>query len=150
ENCERLLAGRMDIPGAVAFLRRQISTLRQSEPEHQPDNPQDKQMETSASLAEPSSPPPASPTAEGDSGAEARAVGEITPSACACGGKQGADAYQKVFVLGKLSFDYGTRSRRLYFANAMRAAAGGSAAGQPNIDDPANLYNYLTRTADRS
>jgi PatG Domain len=73
----------------------------------------------------------------------------VTPSACGCGGgKDGTPSQpQKVFALGTLSFDYGSRSRRIYFANAMKNALYPGGAGLPNIDDPGNLYKYLTRRA---
>src|SRR5262249_49983921 len=39
----------------------------------------------------------------------------LTPSECGCGGagNKAGDSPQKVYALGKLSFDYGTRSRRI-------------------------------------
>ena len=50
---------------------------------------------------------------------------------------------QLVYALGKLSFDYGTRARRLYFSEEMRKMEGENGP-IPNIDNPALLHKYLT------
>jgi len=78
-----------------------------------------------------------------------RNLNAVAPSDCGCGGKKNGGSQQKVFALGKLSFDYGTRSRRVYFANKMTDArlidAHNNTIQNPNIDDAANLYQYLTQ-----
>ena len=72
----------------------------------------------------------------------------LLPSDCGCGGKsadtapKGPPVLQKVFALGKLSFDYGTRPRRQYFQNEMRKSLGTEFRG---IDDPITLFQYLAR-----
>jgi cyanobactin maturation PatA/PatG family protease len=52
-----------------------------------------------------------------------------------------------VFVLGRLSFDYGTRSRRLWFGQSMRNTLSAGQGPLPNVDDPETLFNYLTKRA---
>ncbi len=61
----------------------------------------------------------------------------VNPSACAC--QSGGNGLQLVYTLGKLSFDYGTRARRNYFANAFLAED----RGLNNIDSAAQLIRYL-------
>lgn len=84
------------------------------------------------------------PTADGPGALNAAG---LLPADCGCGGKCGGasktpSALQKVFALGRLSFDYGTRARRQYFLNEMRKTLGPEFRG---VDDAATLYNYLTR-----
>jgi cyanobactin maturation PatA/PatG family protease len=81
---------------------------------------------------------------------EAVGVTRVSPSACGCGAQNGGASLQKVFALGKLSFDYGSRSRRTYFAQAMKKAFSFDPEGPrvPDVDDPQNLYNYLTRRSE--
>jgi cyanobactin maturation PatA/PatG family protease len=78
---------------------------------------------------------------------EAQNTSAVSPADCGCGGKCGGagkapPVLQKVFALGRLSFDYGTRARRQYFLNEMRKTLGNEFRG---VDDPVTLYNYLTR-----
>jgi cyanobactin maturation PatA/PatG family protease len=60
-------------------------------------------------------------------------LSELLPSDCGCGGKKSPSSLQKVYVIGKLGFDYGTRQRREYFRNRLQ--------GDP--DNDANLVRYL-------
>ncbi len=62
----------------------------------------------------------------------------VLPSDCGCGGKKTAQEPQKVYALGRLGFDYGTRQKREYFRNQfLRNGLGG------DPDNETALYEYL-------
>jgi cyanobactin maturation PatA/PatG family protease len=170
EDCHRLLGGRLDVRAATALIE---SEVKQMQPrEVGPTGVSEARSlptEASSSLNPSSLPPderlppsehdlsssqPGAPAVEPQSGPVGLGQGKsVTPSACACGGGNGggkpSGGPQKLYVLGKLGFDYGSRSRRLWYANAMRDALAEGRGPYPNVDDPRNLFNYLTRRASR-
>jgi cysteine desulfurase family protein len=144
-DCRKLLAGRLDIPAAVL-------TLFNKGPIHMTN---DLQIETSAADAviAQDCDRAAAPGCDTRSDSAVAAVPKVaagiaacsacetrdrdaavTPAGCGCGSPANTGGMQKVYAIGKLSFDYGTRQRRDYFRNAM--------GGDP--DNDANLYKYLT------
>ena len=148
KDCRRLLAGRLDVRSALSTLMEQGTT----------DMTDDRQLDTPASeqvtaqshepiVSSASRMPdarhefqaaPVSPLSSGNSGYSVTGSqfnsNMVLPAGCGCAGGNGA-AMQKVYAIGKLSFDYGTRQRRDYFRNAI--------GGDP--DAPTNLYGYLTK-----
>ena len=77
----------------------------------------------------------------------------LLPSGCGCGGQSSgiSQAMQKVYALGQLGFDYGTRQRRQYFQDRFQQNRAvqdlNHAQGLTkdfNPDDPSNLVAYLT------
>lgn len=141
-DCRRLLAGRLFVPGAVARLAGK-GTVMIHESSNQGERtmaenvrPQERLLQTAETAA---------PTVHDEGGvapsdaACATVVAanseSVSPSDCGCGGKKTTGEPQKVYALGRLGFDYGTRQRREYFRNRI--------GGDP--DDEANLYRYLLR-----
>lgn len=138
-DCRRLLAGRLNIPGALTFIteKGRIPMTQTTAVERATTSD-----EKAASLLDgqrqahitPSERHPAQPDPVGSAcGIDGTSADVILPSDCGCGGaKKAGTSFQKVFAIGKLSFDYGTRQRRDYFAKRI---------GNP--DDPVALYNHL-------
>jgi len=85
----------------------------------------------------------ATPRAFGSSASSTLDPG-VVPSACTYSGN--GEGLQKVFALGKLSFDYGTRARRSYFTDSMFKFfhGGDTSKPSPNIDDPSNFIRYIS------
>jgi cyanobactin maturation PatA/PatG family protease len=162
DHCDRLLAGRLDIASATNYVKARIESFNVRRRDFTTLNHPEIRMEQDNSIIAPSSdagaghldgprtlatslvdlhqfnqdsPPP-----------EPSRAGGVNPSGCSCGGSEKPGPSQQiVFALGKLSFDYGTRARRLYFANAMKNALSPGSPAAPNIDDPNILFQYLTR-----
>ncbi|QDT54111.1 Intracellular serine protease [Caulifigura coniformis] len=141
KDCRRLLAGRLNIPGAIALS---LSKGQASMDSHlelgysgTPGNvlPQGDGVaaDVTTSAASIETPLPFSQVT--CSSIENSMPELVMPSDCGCGGKKtSAPSFQKVYAIGKLSFDYGTRQRREYFANRI--------GGDP--ENHTNLFNYLT------
>jgi len=140
-DCRRLLAGRLFIPGAIARLtsKGQVSMSQNSElgvcnmletafPQGDVRLAVANDSSQSSATVIPSPPIATYPAVDSPE------AGLVMPSDCGCGGKKSGPALQKVYAIGKLGFDYGTRQRREYFRNRI--------GGDP--DNEANLYNYLT------
>jgi hypothetical protein len=138
-DCRRLLAGRLHIPGAISAII-------------QGANEMSRVAEATVNGSVPSQPPPVfepkldpqvavapSPQPSVDNLAPFTPSANLMPSACGCGGKSGPA--QLVYALGKLSFDYGTRARRAYFSNAFFQALKIPAS----IDSPSDLLRYLAQ-----
>jgi Subtilase family/PatG Domain len=142
-DCRRLLAGRLHIPGAISIINQGANNVT---------NPTDKatsENEMKASSIVPQadcSPQVALRPSVRQLAIDPAADSNVMPSACGCGAKTAPAEPQKVFALGKLHFDYGTRSRRIYFGEAFRKMENPQSSSIPNIDDPSLLHKYLTRT----
>ncbi|MEX2120218.1 MAG: PatA/PatG family cyanobactin maturation protease [Pirellulales bacterium] len=151
-ECERLLAGRLDVNGAVSIInlgeRIMTSTTTQTEsmpsiaPTENPkanDHVRPGSIPVSAAqveLIERASPPTPTTTSRSE---QLRAdMGMIAPSACGCGG--GASSPQLAYVLGQLGYDLGTEARRDSFIQNMNEPAP-ETRGNPY--DPKQLLNYL-------
>jgi hypothetical protein len=139
EDCHRLLGGRLDVRAAAALIESEVKRMQPREvgptgTSEASSLPTEASSSLNASSLPPdeqvpgsehdsSSSPPGAPAVEPRSGPVGLGQGKsVTPSACACAGGKPSGPPQKVFALGKLGFDYGSRSRRLWFANAMRDA----------------------------
>lgn len=156
KDCRRLLAGRLDVRSALSTLIEQGTT----------DMTEDRQLETPASeqitaqshepiISSASRMPDArheflaatvSPLSSGNSGCSVTGSqfnsNMVLPAGCGCAGGSGA-VMQKVYAVGKLGFDYGSRQRRDYFRNAMKIAF--RTEQDPDPDSSKNLYEYLVR-----
>jgi len=168
DGCDQLLAGRLNVRAATAFVngtfvKQQGIAMSSSEPAPLPDAELVSPSSAETAVLGPSRTPEDMPA--GASSGEIQLAGSddsfngeqmqastaaIGPSACSCGGTcggQSASSPQKVFVLARLSFDYGTRSRRLWFGQDMRNTLNKGQGGLPNVDDPETLFKYLTQRA---
>jgi cyanobactin maturation PatA/PatG family protease len=165
-TCEKLLAGRLNLRAATTyvnetFFRQQGIDMNLSESTPIQADPMAPALLTESGVlpAAPDASPDiafsghtpaqleglAEPTEDMVPTASTQAVG---PSTCGCGGTCGGktpSTPQKVFVLGNLSFDYSTRSRRLWFAQDMRNRLNDGKGPLPNVDDPQTLVEYLTK-----
>jgi cyanobactin maturation PatA/PatG family protease len=167
-DCDQLLAGRLNVRAAVSFINQnfvkhqgfdmnnsQHSPLRGSDPITTPSAETgviaaDADAATEDALS--GDPPAVSvPSDESFNGQTPHIPSAaVVPAACSCGGScggKGASPPQKVFVLGRLSFDYGTRSRRMWFAQSMRKTLKNGQGPLPGVDDARTLFNYLTQRA---
>jgi len=158
EDCRRLLAGRLNIPGAIHLITKGDVDMTNSLDESIRDpaapasdeslvTPQSHDAAEEAVNSAPAVPCDRLESPASDTGAEPL----VTPSDCGCGGAKNAAPPQKVFALGKLFFDYGTRSRRLYFGQEMRRMFVTPEVPNPpipNIDDPSIIHRFLTATVD--
>jgi hypothetical protein len=138
-DCRRLLAGRLHIPGAISAIIQGANSMSRV-------------AEGTVTGGVPSQPPPVlepkldpqvavapSPQPSVDYLAPPTPSANMMPSTCACGGKSGPA--QLVYALGKLSFDYGTRARRAYFTNAFFQSLGFGVS----IDSASDLIRYLAQ-----
>jgi hypothetical protein len=140
-ECQKLLAGRLKIPKATLFVLERTGIMGDNvdlsvQPSESVMNGEAPQPSTR--LNRPFDIPPAVLPAE------CAVAPAVLPSDCGCGGgaKPNANGPQKVFAIGKLSYDFGTRSRREYFRNAVRSAP--LNIGVPNVDSAEDMYRYLT------
>ncbi|MFN9420214.1 MAG: aminotransferase class V-fold PLP-dependent enzyme [Pirellula sp.] len=146
-DCRRLLAGRLNVPSALLTLIHQgYHNMTDS---RQPDFAAAEEVASQNQIPHPSTTQKPAETGQQTQDARIRGSGSRTPewsvtkppinanmvlpAGCGCGGSKDAPL-EKVYAIGKLSFDYGTRQRREYFRNAI--------GGDP--DNPANLYMHLT------
>lgn len=164
-DCARLLAGRLDIPQARLILTSTISGVpdmtddlrlnpASSDPAPAAVLPNatasgvsteraSAEDGTACAVAAPPPPPRAgrpSATFAGAADTLRAADSLVLPAGCACGGACGGGkpaSLQKVYAIGKLSYDFGTRQRREYFRSQV---PGG------NPDDHATLVQRLKET----
>jgi len=155
-DCRRLLAGRLNVRGAISILtsggRNVTDPTMPTDSPHDIPEPEDL-LEEEEELPEGGQVSPSarqcSVTASRPASAAvarrnemlpqnaAASTGAIAPSACACGGNSPS---QLVYVLGQLGFDFGTEARRDAFIQNMDDPATG---GPPNPQDPVQLLSYL-------
>ncbi len=147
DDCRRLLAGRLNIPGAAVRVANQKSTP----PKH--DNRQRRLVAMASELSLPAQPtnpdtldaiaidrleaPLADDSAKlGPTGVGATAAPNagVSPSACGCG-CSGSAPPQLVYALGMLGYDFGTESRRDSIVEHMEQPA--------NPYDATQILNYL-------
>ena len=134
-DCDRLLAGRLNISGAMSLVLEGANQMPNVEllepatnetPEHEVDE---------SPCVETAEEPAAAGSAVRPSDATAR--GEVRPAeaeaGCSCGGGSAAGAPSLVYALGSLGVDYGAEARRDSIAQHMGASAA----------DPAKLLDYL-------
>lgn len=145
-DCRRLLAGRLNLPGAMTLIQQGDHTMSES----------GTLLESAESSQSNHSDAPRSPLADGVRAANVMAdaapdttiapppkpapdrlpfdAGWVSPSNCSCGAA-GKSAPQLVYALGQLGFDFGSESRRDSIAQHMTEPR--------NPNDPAALLSYL-------
>jgi hypothetical protein len=131
-DCRRLLLGRLNIPGALAYLLKETPSMTALA-----DPPRAEAAPAAPNLVAPLEPAPPQPTPTG-----LQAAGTIEPSACcaACAG-----GGSKVYVLGQLGYDLISEARLDAFAQKMANATGEDAV--PNRLDPFNTEKMLAHLA---
>jgi cyanobactin maturation PatA/PatG family protease len=157
DECRRLLAGRLDVRGAVSLLtsgERSMTdpTIQTNSAAGVPERGEalaDEQVPPTTSQVWPSVPQRrASVAGLASTGPQSSnrplardpewSTDLVTPSGCSCG--RGASGPQLVYALGQLGFDFGTEARRDSFFQNMDEPAPGV---PPNPSDPNQLLNYL-------
>ncbi|MGO9271312.1 MAG: PatA/PatG family cyanobactin maturation protease [Terriglobia bacterium] len=155
-DCRRLLAGRLNVRGAISILTSRGRNMADptmptdappdiTDPENlleeEQELPESSQVYPSASQRSVSVSRPASTVVARSNEVlpqnRASRTGLIAPSACGCGGESGS---QLVYALGQLGFDFGTEARRDAFVQNMDDPASGGAA---DPHDANQLLNYL-------
>jgi cyanobactin maturation PatA/PatG family protease len=159
-SCQRLLAGRLNVRGAMTFMQRganamtnrsdQMSTEGVAEklggnvhPSMTPVQPmpEDRTERDSISGPHPASVLPQSAERPVPNPSEVACNdAAVQPSSCGCGCSKGSARPQLVYGLGRLGYDYLSLSRRDSIAQHMDDPAQGI---DPNPDDPAQLLKYL-------
>jgi hypothetical protein len=139
-ECRRLLAGRLDVRGAVSTIAsgdfrmpdqvKENGTTATAGKEIGPSNGQEATTPVPNGKAQ---------TTDSAGLGLATAARQVTPSACSCGGTAPT---QLVFALGQLGYDFGTEARRDSLIQNMQEPASGV---QPNPYDPNQLLAYLDR-----
>ncbi len=154
-DCRRLLAGRLDIPGATLLIKKGVNAMpeiAEALANNSTDTDTNSAVETTRWEPAPSQGQPAryvenrtaepitgSPTTAGtDSETEAGTACEsppkVKPAGCDCGRKA---APQLVFAFGQLGYDFGTEARRDSIMQQMGEGA--------NPYDPNQLLSYLDK-----
>lgn len=165
-DCRRVLAGRLNIPGATAHIAKGAHSMGEPiddvveappppasetpnvDPASMPADPTGVLPATGPSEPQPTVAPPLAPvTPPGEPSRPLEPVapatadsGQISPAACGCDG-QGAGAAQLVYALGQLGTDFGTEARRDSFVQAMDPQAN-------NPHDPHQLLAHLDKKKD--
>jgi hypothetical protein len=136
-DCRRLLAGRLNIPGALTLLLRSKASMEN----HQTTEPQPEAAVSAARLDAPAIASvrfeaPAPPIAPAPN--ETPAPRKEGSCGCGCGGKT-ASAPQMVYALGQLGYDLKTEARRDSLAQKMAHAG----ATPPTPDVPYDIDALL-------
>jgi hypothetical protein len=128
-DCRRLLAGRLNIPGAATLVTRGGNKMIEQIEGQEETCSMDAGVRSAAC-----GPPPATPVSDAPApAAGVRPAGAERGCHCGCGG----GAAQMVFALGQLGFDYGTEARR----DSIRQHMSGTA----DPHDANQLLAYLER-----
>lgn len=141
-DCRKLLAGRLNISGAFSIInqgeRKMTSPINNSMSENVVQDQESHAVTPRCTVNSMQSSTHSMDVNDNHPPHLTATESMVMPSACGCGGNGGSPTL--VYALGKLSFDYGTRSRRSYFVNAFR----NEKQSLTNIDSPADLIFYLT------
>jgi cyanobactin maturation PatA/PatG family protease len=141
EECSRMLAGRINVPGAIDYINRGVKSMTEVENLVL----SEAGLTPSEMHADEPAPLPAQPNAVDAAGI---AMSDLSPSDCGCGcggekksgcGCGGAGKAQKpplVYALGKLGYDFGSEARRDSFVQSMPV-------GVNNPTLPDQLLAYL-------
>jgi hypothetical protein len=132
--CRRLLAGRLNIPGAISFLIQGVHNMVEAS-ELQASESAGNAREVEATVA--SAPPPQPAT-----------DGLVRPSAagsCACTCAQSGAGRQLVFALGQIGYDLICEARLDSLVQKMAGEAGGTAPERVMAFDPRKLLAYLEK-----
>lgn len=117
--CERLLAGRLNIPGTLELLEQGAAM-------ELPESAHSSSAELPTAAAAPFGPAAAAPRP---------ATAGIEPSSCGCSGSAGKSEAQLVYALGRLDFEYRNEARRESLEQA----------GLRDPYDPQALFAFLER-----
>jgi hypothetical protein len=130
-DCRRLLAGRLDVRGAMFHVSQGGPAV--------PDSIEEPVTTESPAIATAERKPSAVSRAPVDVDQGSAEASRVYASACSC--ETGASATQLVFVIGQLGYDFGTEARRDSIAQHMS----GPRNANPNPHDPAQLLAYLEK-----
>ena len=151
-DCRRLLAGRLNVKGAMSIILQQGETMNENPevatvqpttieevpppPSPLPTQPQIPAVQAAAYSAPSSEVIPQTVEPQDSSPQIQQQVNpsSISPAACSCEGGSGAPA-QLVYALGQLGYDFGTEARRDSIQQHMGEGA--------NPHDPQQLLEYL-------
>ncbi len=150
-ECGRLLAGRLNLPGAVALTLEGAPTMAVPPDDHSlaPTAVAPPGIDPDQASAPPSPPATAwpdraTPRPRGGAGDLAPAV---APSGCGCGGR--APARQFVYAVGELGIDFGSRQRQdsiqEHFLGILPGPddlVGGAGGPRPHPDYPSDIGTY--------
>jgi cyanobactin maturation PatA/PatG family protease len=133
-DCRRLLAGRLDVKGAVSFITRETDTMSELV-----------QTPSSAPLSEASGEPVNGATrATPPAAFETLAPGEasaVRPAACSC--QCGAGSPQFVYALGQIGYDLAHEARLDSVVQKMGAHFGATSSERLLAFDPRQMLSYL-------
>jgi len=139
-DCRKLLAGRLDVVNALFTLTQEGCAVMTTELLHAPSTSGGVDLQGLNPASSPMSHSrvdavlPAGLTANGPMTGDPLNSQAVMPAGCGCGGGAPAPAAaQKVYAIGRLGYDFGTRQRREYFRSQI---------GNP--DDPGALIERLT------
>ena len=151
-DCRRLLAGRLNIKGAMSIILKQGEVMNENE-NVEVATMQSETIEEAQPLTSPNQSPVTAVQAATYSGNSSEVVPQglqpqssslqvpeqinpsgISPAECSCGGGSGTPA-QLVYALGQLGYDFGTEARRDSIQQHMGEGA--------NPHDPQQLLAYL-------
>jgi hypothetical protein len=139
DDCRRLLAGRLNLPGALSFLNQRRCTMTESTAVQASDaSPNNRIAETVAA-------PPATvsritePTARGTN--QAPESGPTPKASCGC--KAAGAAPTLVYALGQIGYDFHSEARLDSIVQKMAALAGVSSPQRSLALDPRRMLTYL-------
>jgi hypothetical protein len=133
-DCRRLLAGRLNIPGAVSFLTRGVHNMAEATEVQVSESPGDA-LEEKATAVAVAAPPPRPATHPSVRPSEA--------SSCGCRCPAAGSGRQLVFALGQIGYDLISEARLDSLVQKMAGQAGGTTPERVLAFDPKKLLTYL-------
>jgi hypothetical protein len=130
-DCRRLLAGRLNVSGAVSILTRSMPTM--SEPTSLPSDSKEPNLQPPGAVGTTSMPVPTSPPA----------APSIQPSAAAGCTCPGAAQPQRVFALGQIGYEFSSEARLDSLVHGIANFANISPPHRSLAFDVENLLAYL-------
>jgi hypothetical protein len=129
-DCRRLLAGRLNIPGAISFLTQGEHNMVEASELQVSESP----GEAGAAVAVAEPPPPPAP---------APLVRPSEAASCGCACSASGAGRQLVFVLGQIGYDLISEARLDSLVQKMAGQAGGTTPERVMAFDPRKLLAYL-------
>jgi subtilisin family serine protease len=132
-DCRRVLAGRLNVKGAVSFVTKGNHTMSEPATTHLSDSPG------------------ADATRLATGGTDATRLtsqvvpSELHPSACAACQVAAAARPQHVYIIGQVGYDFGSEARRDSFGQKMTRVLGSKAQPRSLALDPKQMIAYLNK-----